>query len=254
MINIGITTFNRKDFLCNCVDSILKHTEIPFSLFIYDDASYDGTVDCLKDRYNNKGIVLIKNKVRSGIVKGFNTLWEVSEKTNDNEYFCYIQDDTIVTKGWLNLLINTYKAQQLHSDYKVGLFSGHNAPEHPTVATKEVNGVEVLIKKSMRATNMIAPYSFWHRIGKVPLNNLDGTKRGFPGPPNPDGSRGKGSQMDIYITGFQSKGVFVEGEAGPTCSWRLGTYCMIVPGLVKHSAVKADESTWGNPNKEWRPE
>jgi hypothetical protein len=97
---------------------------------------------------------------------------------------------------------------------------------------------------------MIATYDFWDKIGRIPRLNPDGSERGFPGPPKEDGSRGKGSQMDIYITGHQSKGVYVPGGAGPTNTWALKTYCMVVPGLVKHVATSKDDSTWGNPNKE----
>jgi len=250
MVNIGITTYNRKEFLCRCVRSILLNTTVPYKLFIYDDASTDGTIEKLKELYSGCGMTVIKNKVRSGIVPGFNTLWEVSESSNDNKYFCYIQDDTVVEPRWLRILIGTYEMQLNFYDYKVGLFSGHHAPEHPIETKKDVDGVEVYFKKSIRATNMIAPYDFWYKIGKIPLKNPDGSIRGFPGPANPDGSRGKGSNMDVYITGYQSKGVYVPGAAGTNCSWNLGTYCMVVPGLVRHEALSKEASTWGNANKE----
>lgn len=254
MVNIGVTTYNRKDFLCRCVDSILQNTTIQYQLFIYDDASTDGSIDMLKKRYKNSGIHLIEGKKRNGIVHGFNALWEVSENYNDNKYFCYIQDDVVVKYRWLEILISVYGAQQHASDYKIGLFSGHHAPEHPTVDRKIINidgsAVLVYIKPSMRATNMIATYGFWGEIGKIPALNPNGQPRGFPGPPKSDGSRGLGSNMDVYITGFQSNGVFVHGAAGKNCSWNLGTYCLVVPGLVKHEATTADSSTWGNPNKE----
>lgn len=250
MINIGITTFNRKKFLCNCVDSVLKHTSVPFKLFIYDDKSTDGTIDELRRRYKNRGLLLIQSDQRSGIVSGFNKLWEVSESYNNHKYFCYLQDDTVVNPGWLKTLVGTYETQLLASDYKVGLFSGHHAPEHPIDVKKDILGTEVYFKKSIRATNMIASYDFWHEIGKVPLKNPDGSVRGFPGPANPDGSRGRGSNMDVYITGFQSKGVFVKGAAAKNCSWNLGTYCMVIPELVKHVAISKEDSTWGNANIE----
>jgi len=250
MVNIGITTYNRKEFLCRCVESILRNTNVPYKLFIYDDASTDGTIERLKEEFSGRGIKLIKNNVRAGIVPGFNKLWEVSEASNDYKYFCYIQDDTVVEPGWLKTLVGIYETQMFYSDYVVGLFSGHHAPEHPIEVEKEITGVKVYFKKSVRATNMIAPYDFWHKIGKVPLTNPDGSERGFPGPANPDGSRGKGSNIDVYITGHQSKGVFVPGAAGANCTWNLGTYCMVIPGLVKHLALSKEASTWGNANKE----
>ena len=250
MVNIGITTYNRKDFLCRCVDSVLENTKIKYKLFIYDDTSTDGSIDILKEKYKNNNIILLEGKERSGIVPGFNFLWEVSENYNNNNYFCYIQDDVVVSPNWLKILINTYELQKRSSDYKIGLFSGHHAPEHPTVCEKTINNVVTYIKPSVRATNMIATYKFWNKIGKVPQLNPNGSRRGFPGPRKPDGSRGLGSNIDVYITGFQSKGVFVHGAAGKNCSWNLGTYCLVIPGLVQHKAVIAEDSTWGNPNKE----
>lgn len=250
MVNIGITTFNRKEFLDRCLASIIDNTIVPYNLFIYDDCSTDGTVDMLREKYKGKG-TLLKLGQRSGIVPGFNALWTTSEESNDYKYFCYIQDDTQVEAGWLKTLIDIYETQLSASDYKVGIFSGHHAPEHPIEVEKEVCDTKVYFKKSVRATNMIAPYEFWHKIGKIPLVNPDGSPRGFPGPANPDGSRGKGSNMDVYITGHQSRGVYVPAAAGKTCSWNLGTYCMVVPGLVKHTALQKEDSTWANPNKEW---
>ena len=252
MINIGITTYNRPDYLKRTVDSIVKNTVSPYTLFIYDDFSSDNTVDLLKKRYRGRdNIVIISGTKRKGIVPGFNTLWKFSESYNDNPYFCYIQDDTEVQeRGWIQTLVSCYESQKKINDYKVGLFSGHHAPEHPSEGGKLLDGRLVIFKKSIRATNMIAPYEFWHKIGYVPPNNPDGTPRGLPGPANSDGSRGKGSNIDLYITGFQSKGIFVEKAAGENCSWRLGTYCMVVPGIVKHLATSTEDSTWGNPNKE----
>lgn len=253
MINIGITTYNRENRVLKCIDSVLKNTVVPYTLFVYDDASTDRTGDLIRKRYKGRDeITLITGVKRKGIVPGFNTLWKFSQSFNDFKYFCYLQDDTEITeRGWLDTLINCYEEASGLGEYPVGLFSGHHAPEHPTVGGMSILGRHVIFKKSIRSTNMIAPYEFWHKIGYVPLNNPDGTPRGFPGPPNPDGSRGKGSNIDLYITGFQSKGIFVKGAAGPTCSWRLGTYCMVVPGLVKHTAVSKEDSTWGNPNKEF---
>lgn len=257
MFNIGITTYNRFEYVSRCIDSIIENTEVPYRLFVYDDASPDDTARLLIDSYGDKITQVIANRTQRGITLGFDTLWLVSQHFDyyyddqDFPYFCYIQDDTVVAeKGWLKTLKRCYDSQSLMSDYRIGLFSGHHAPEHPTVAEKEFDGTKVLIKPSMRATNMIASYEFWDRIGLVPRLNPDGSERGFPGPPKPDGGRGRGSNMDVYITGFQSKGTFVPGAAAETCSWKLGTYCMVVPGLVKHMALSAESSTWGNPNKE----
>ena len=252
MINIGITTYNRVNFLKRCVKSVVENTIVPYNLFIYDDNSTDRTGRYLLDELREQeNITVFTSNKRRGIVPGFNKLWDLSvQKAGHNKYFCYLQDDVVITeKGWLKKLIGCYEAKEQHPT-TFGLFTGHHAPEHPTEGLEVINGEEVFVKKSMRATNMIAPYTFWDKIGRIPDKNPDGSVRGFPGPKNPDGSRGRGSSIDIYITGHQSKGVYVHGHAGPTNSWKLGTYCMVVPGLVKHEALSKEDSTWGNPNKE----
>ena len=250
MINIAVTTCNRQKYLERCISSIVKNTVVPYNLFVYNDASIDGTEEMLKK--SKRVSVVINGNVRRGIVHGFNTLWLTSESYNKYPYFCYVQDDVVISEnGWLKTLIGCYEEQKKQEGgLKVGLFSGHHAPEHPVVEDGIINCRDVLYKKSMRATNMIAPYDFWHKIGYVPHKNPDGSPRGFPGPCNKDGTRGKGSNIDLYITGFQSKGKFAIKAAGKTCSWNLGTYCMIVPGIVNHTALSADSSTWGNANTE----
>lgn len=252
MINIGITTYNRKDFLTKCLDGVIANTKDRCKIFVYDDASDDGTGEYLAAKCAERdNLFAFTSRKRMGITYGFNSLWRLSEGSDPNEYFCYLQDDTIVTRpNWVFKMIAFANHVRANRGPEIGLMSGHDAPEHPTEFTQTIDGVEIKFKRSIRATNMMAPYWFWHKIGYVPLTNLDGSPRGFPGPVNPDGSRGKGSNMDLYITGFQSKGIYSVKSAGPNCSWNLGTYCMVVPGLVKHVAESAGDSTWGNPNTE----
>ena len=248
MVNIGITTYNRKKFLHDCIDSILQNTETEFMLFVYDDASRDGTVDMLKKEYGHEGIVIIEGKKRLGVTAGFNALWEVSENFNDYGFFCYLQDDTVVKKCWLKKLLAAYYAS-CGFVYKVGLLSGFSNPEHPDVAKiamrTKVGRLTAHIKRSIRATNMMAPYSFWDRIGKIPKRNPDGSERGFPNREG-DGLRGRGSNLDVYITGFQSNSCFAAGAAGKNCLRNMKSYCLVLPGLVEHKAITSLESTWGN--------
>ena len=108
----------------------------------------------------------------------------------------------------------------------------------------------VRLKESMRATNMIAETEFWRTMMPIPRLNPGGDERGFP-TPGEHGKKGKGSNIDIWLTGCGSDSRFIEDAAGPNCAYRQGKKCLIVSGFVKHVGHKAESSTWGNENKEY---
>jgi glycosyltransferase involved in cell wall biosynthesis len=253
--DIIVPTYNRLRFLKNCIKSIVDNTQVSYRLFIIDDCSNDGTSQWLAAlKYNNLETVIL-NKKRRGLCYGFDILWDHIRgvnwfNSNSARFMVLLQDDTVVVEeGWLKKLIKMY--ERFNDEYNIGFFSGHDAPEHPTIETFTIrsNPCNIKIKKSMRATNMIATWEFWKSIGKVPRVQPDGTNRGFPSPA-PDGNgRGRGSNFDIYLTGCASKGMVHRNGAKQSC-YAQGKTCLVIPGLVQHIALDAEHSTWGNKNQE----
>lgn len=250
-VDIIIPTYNRLSFLKNCLRSLWYNTTSDYRLFIVDDCSTDGTAEWLATLEYPKLEEVILNKRRRGLTFNFDILWDVIEGLDyyygdTSKYLCLLQDDIeIMEKDWLTRLITV--SEMLSGNYKIGFFSGHDAPEHPTIATIG----EAKIKKSMRATNMIGLWSFWKSIGKVPRLQPNGTERGFPSNGNKEGQRGRGSNFDLYLTGCQSKGKVVDfGRTTKSSCYHQGRVCMVIPGLVKHIATEPKDSTWGNKNIE----
>ncbi len=279
-VDIIIPTYNRLNFLKNCIRSIHYNTRVDYRLFIVDDCSDDGTQEWLATLQHPNLEEVILNKRRRGLTYGFNILGDIIRGTDwyynsSSRYMVLMQPDTeVMVEGWLKLLI---KANEVFKDkFNIGFFSGHDAPEHPTILEQRMiieqeedifynvfknnseysstdidNSITVKIKKSMRATCMIATWFFWDSIGKIPKIQPNGTERGFP-TVNADGSKGKGSNLDLFLTGYQSKGQRVDlGRTTIKSSGYQEKTCMVIPGLVEHKALEAKDSTWGNKNVEY---
>ncbi|MDP2362531.1 MAG: glycosyltransferase, partial [Ignavibacteria bacterium] len=194
MIDVLITTYNRKELLKKTVESFLsKNKKLPYRLFIVDDFSTDGTVEYLLDLRSRQKVNLLFPASREGITHGFNALWSWINHLDiwyeENPYLCYLQDDVLsVEEEWLLKILSAY--EELKDKYNIGFFSGHHAIEHPVEKTIKWNGSSFYLKKSNSGQNMIAEKSFWRSIGSPPRLNPDGSMRGFP-------NHGKGSCLDI---------------------------------------------------------
>ena len=89
---VAITTYNLKDYIRQCLDSVLsQETSFEFSLIIADDCSKDGTVEILKEyktKYPNK-IELILNPKNLGSLATSNLIFDKI----DCEYFSFLDGD-----------------------------------------------------------------------------------------------------------------------------------------------------------------
>lgn len=112
--SIIILTHNNIHFTRLCVDSIFRNTLWPnFELIIVDNASTDGTREYLKElvqRHSN--IRLILNEHNEGFARANNQGIQVST----GEYIVLLNNDTIVTRGWLGRLI-----RYLERDPNIGM-------------------------------------------------------------------------------------------------------------------------------------
>ena len=97
-----------------CLDSILRNTIWPdYELLVVDNASTDGTPDYLRqmERIHPRMRVILNSDNR-GFAGGNNQ----AIKATTGEYVVLLNNDTMVTRGWLSRLI-----RHLESDAKAGL-------------------------------------------------------------------------------------------------------------------------------------
>jgi GT2 family glycosyltransferase len=102
------------EFTKNCVESIIKNTVVGYRLIVVNNGKNVSTAAYLvelKSRLGNR-LEVIKNPENIGWVKALNQGIAVSRAP----YLCFQNDDTIVTAGWLNRMIDV-----LDKNEKIGI-------------------------------------------------------------------------------------------------------------------------------------
>ncbi len=100
MVSIIILTFNKSPYTFQCLQSILKNTDVPYELIIVDNGSTDSTSELLT-RIDH--CIIIKNINNIGFIKGCNE----GAKKASSKYLLFLNNDTVVTENWLNNLVRT---------------------------------------------------------------------------------------------------------------------------------------------------
>ena len=65
-LTIIIPSYNKKNYITECINSVINQTYVDWKLIIIDDCSTDGTQKILKEYLNNKKIkiIFLKKKQR----------------------------------------------------------------------------------------------------------------------------------------------------------------------------------------------
>lgn len=113
-VSIIVLTYNNLHFTKLCVDSLYRNTVWPnWELIVVDNASTDGTREYLKDlatRFDNVRVLL--NDQNEGFARGNNR----GICASTGEYIVFLNNDTIVTRGWLGRLV-----RHIERDPRIGL-------------------------------------------------------------------------------------------------------------------------------------
>ncbi len=97
-IPIKLITWNRLEYTKKTINSILENTDYPFTLWIWDNASTDGTIDYLKNLRDPR-IQITYSDINTGLVPPFNIFLE---QYKTNKYIAQLDNDIIVPPGWLS--------------------------------------------------------------------------------------------------------------------------------------------------------
>ena len=109
MCSIIILSYNQVHYTKLCLESIRRYTDCPYEIIVVDNASDEETVTYLEEQ---KDIRLIKNKSNMGFAGGCNQ----GMKAASGNYFMLLNNDTIVTRGWLTNMVKL-----LVSDESIGM-------------------------------------------------------------------------------------------------------------------------------------
>lgn len=105
-LSIIIVSWNTKDLLKKCLESIYRETkDIVFEIFVVDNASSDGTIEMLKENFKN--IRLIANKKNLGFARANNQ----AIKETASDFVILLNPDTELFDNSLKKMIDFMKAR-----------------------------------------------------------------------------------------------------------------------------------------------
>lgn len=107
-VDIVMLTYNNPELSKKSIDSVLNRSFYPnYKLIVVDNASKTETTSILKKYKNNPKVELIFNKQNLGFAGGNN----VGLKQSNGDYIILLNNDILVTPGWISRLI-------FHSNHK----------------------------------------------------------------------------------------------------------------------------------------
>jgi len=109
--DIIIVSFNARDYLAECIDSIKKNTlsqprTSHYRLIIVDNASTDGSAQYIRGLQGITAIFNTKNK-------GYGTACNQGIRSGKGANIILLNCDTLVTAGWLEPMIKTLNSPQV---------------------------------------------------------------------------------------------------------------------------------------------
>ena len=104
-VSIIIPVFNQLRFTQACLASLQEHPGTErFEVIIVDDCSTDETAEAIPQI---PGVVFLRNEKNSGFIASCNR----GAETARGRYLVFLNNDTLVTPGWLSALVNTFAEQ-----------------------------------------------------------------------------------------------------------------------------------------------
>jgi glycosyltransferase involved in cell wall biosynthesis len=121
-IAIMTVTFNRLTYTQKLIDSLYQRTHLPFTLYIFDQASTDGTTEYLDTLCQTHPNIVLK-KFKKNIGKGRAYL-QAKKEVRGDFLVCFDNDLEILSNYWLVHLLKAYYAYFLqtgNTDIALGL-------------------------------------------------------------------------------------------------------------------------------------
>lgn len=108
-----VCNFNGKEYAKKCIQSVLEQTQVgeDFHLFLVDNASTDGSVECIRKEYGRK-VTIIENTVNLGGAGGFNRA--LKDAVEKNYTYVILLDNDVTLAP--DCILKMTKYMEAHAD------------------------------------------------------------------------------------------------------------------------------------------
>lgn len=154
-VAIVLVTHNRLVYTRKSISRLLKDTNEEFDLYLWDNASTDGTREYLKNEVNDPRIVeTVLSKENVGQAGAMNYVWSKTKA----ELVGKLDNDCLVTPGWTRTFAEAHRDipelgavacwhffpddfDYALAEHKIQAFNGHQIFRHPWVCGSGFTGL-----------------------------------------------------------------------------------------------------------------
>jgi GT2 family glycosyltransferase len=107
LVSILIVTYNNRDFVDPCLDSIRRNTFYPnYEVLVVDNGSSDGTTELLQSCAQAEPRIRV---TRLADNEGFPAASNIATREAHGDYLIFLNIDTMVTEGWIERLVRCHR-------------------------------------------------------------------------------------------------------------------------------------------------
>jgi len=236
LIDIFMTYKDRSELFENSFNSFIENTE-PGLYRLTVVCDNNEIPDFIKNSSNVEHILLHKENI--GLAPSINQALSHIETLNNyysdkrvdslehvSDFICYLQDDILYTKDWLEKLTKYFLMFETHK--KIGFASGIECIEHKQREEIGVFGNDKVITKDwIRATCMFARRNYWMSMFPIPMFD-------------PETQRERAKPNDNIGSGVDWH--FIRNHKNSVC--KTSRTNIVVAGLLQHLGY--NKSGWLN--------
>jgi len=147
LASLIVLTYNNLGYTRQCLESIFSKTSYPnYEIVVVDNASTDGTLDYLRTlAETHSAVKLVLNPDNRGFSAGNNQGVQASA----GNYMVFLNNDIIVTPGWLSRLIFHLRDPQVGAVGPVTNFAGNES--RIAVDYRDIGGLDDFARRYTRA-------------------------------------------------------------------------------------------------------
>ncbi|MFX0195029.1 MAG: glycosyltransferase family 2 protein [Candidatus Hodarchaeota archaeon] len=109
-IAIIMLTVNQRENTIQCLSSFRSVKSPPYRIIVWDNGSLDGTVDAVRDMFPD--VLVYHHPNNLGAAAGRNAAAELAINTLNPTHLFFIDNDTIVTPGFLDALLEPFTGRK----------------------------------------------------------------------------------------------------------------------------------------------